>query len=709
MAIQMRRGLKANLDTSRLVAGEMVVATDANEDYVAVAKAPSDVIQLATKDELDGKVDAVSGKGLSTNDYTNADKTIVGGVTSALASKVDKVTGKGLSTNDYTDSDKTKVGNAVTKSSTSGLLKNDGTVDTSTYLKTIPTASTSTLGGVKIDGSSITISNGVISAHGSGGASDLDDLSDVNITSPSNGQILKYNLSAEEWVNSNVDSTPTQNSTNPVSSGGTYTALADKPSKANVIANTQLIADTVGFSGKNVLPINVASGTSNGITWVVNSDKSVTVYGTATARVDIALIPTKAEILKDFLPYVGETLIITGCPSGGTVATGYWVSAQGLETDGIGANDVGNGASFTVHDFTNYQTVGIRISIANGVNMGTQANPKVFKPMIRLADILDSTYEPYRGTTAFPRDEQAVLGAKNRVPFPYHEGMSKSANGVTFTVDENGVIDVDTNGQASTATTSFAVMTTKARYNDGYLLSGKSQYANTDVKLQYYDETAGYGFDATEDGVLIQNSNGHNCRLVILVPSGKTISHAKFYPMLRLATDTDNTYVPYAMTNRELTEAIGSGGGSTVVPNPQGTATIDLTKIGIDGTNYNIPTSDNTWVDITNDITFTYQFNDTNSKFYRNGKMVVFTIWGTYTSYDPDAANYIINSSSAINPIYRFVSPIQLHDTDTVLGSNLQFGLVTASSVGNRGSIYVSGTNSSGEVDVYGSGFFVEA
>lgn len=56
MAIQMRRGLKANLDTSRLVAGEIVVATDANEDYVAVAKAPSDVIQLATKDELDGDV-----------------------------------------------------------------------------------------------------------------------------------------------------------------------------------------------------------------------------------------------------------------------------------------------------------------------------------------------------------------------------------------------------------------------------------------------------------------------------------------------------------------------------------------------------------------------------------------------------------------------------------------------------------------------------
>lgn len=51
---------------------------------------------------LAGKVDVVAGKGLSTNDYTNADK-------SALANKVDKVAGKGLSENDYTTVEKTKL------------------------------------------------------------------------------------------------------------------------------------------------------------------------------------------------------------------------------------------------------------------------------------------------------------------------------------------------------------------------------------------------------------------------------------------------------------------------------------------------------------------------------------------------------------------------------------------------------------------------
>lgn len=48
-----------------------------------------------------------TGKGLSTNDYTDTDKTAVG----TIGDKVDKVSGKGLSTNDFTNAYKTKVDN----------------------------------------------------------------------------------------------------------------------------------------------------------------------------------------------------------------------------------------------------------------------------------------------------------------------------------------------------------------------------------------------------------------------------------------------------------------------------------------------------------------------------------------------------------------------------------------------------------------------
>jgi hypothetical protein len=87
-----------------------------------------ELADTALQNNIDGKVDKEAGKGLSTNDFTDADKakldslenTVVDSalsststnpvqnkvVNSALSGKVDKVSGKGLSTNDFTDIDK---------------------------------------------------------------------------------------------------------------------------------------------------------------------------------------------------------------------------------------------------------------------------------------------------------------------------------------------------------------------------------------------------------------------------------------------------------------------------------------------------------------------------------------------------------------------------------------------------------------------------
>lgn len=61
--------------------------------------------------------------------------TVEGTLESLNTNKVEKVTGKGLSTNDYDNTEKQKVANSVQKSSTAGLLKNDGTVDSTAYAK----------------------------------------------------------------------------------------------------------------------------------------------------------------------------------------------------------------------------------------------------------------------------------------------------------------------------------------------------------------------------------------------------------------------------------------------------------------------------------------------------------------------------------------------------------------------------------------------
>lgn len=75
--------------------------------------------------DVSNKVDKVAGKGLSTNDYTNADKEKVAKLPedtqSALDDKVTKITGKGLSTYDFNAEYKNKVDNCASQDALTAL------------------------------------------------------------------------------------------------------------------------------------------------------------------------------------------------------------------------------------------------------------------------------------------------------------------------------------------------------------------------------------------------------------------------------------------------------------------------------------------------------------------------------------------------------------------------------------------------------------
>ncbi len=110
------------------------VHTDSN--YTADEKTKLSGIETgATKTTIDTEL-----SGTSTNPVQNKV------VNTALAGKVDKESGKGLSTNDYTTAEKAKLG---------GIEENANNY-------TLPTASATTLGGVKI-GANITVTDGTIS------------------------------------------------------------------------------------------------------------------------------------------------------------------------------------------------------------------------------------------------------------------------------------------------------------------------------------------------------------------------------------------------------------------------------------------------------------------------------------------------------------------------------------------------------------------
>jgi len=85
-------------------------------DVATVVDLADYALETYVDTELAKKVDKVTGKTLSTNDYTNTDKqsvekipTIEQDILDLESDKVDKVSGKGLSTNDFTTTEKNKL------------------------------------------------------------------------------------------------------------------------------------------------------------------------------------------------------------------------------------------------------------------------------------------------------------------------------------------------------------------------------------------------------------------------------------------------------------------------------------------------------------------------------------------------------------------------------------------------------------------------
>lgn len=164
-------------------------------------------------------------------------------------------------------------------------------------------------------------------------------------------------------------------------------------------------------------------------------------------------------------------------------------------------------------------------------------------------------------------DQTNVLGAKNLIPYPYKDGDAKTKNGITFSCDTNGVITA--NGTASAladyALTNSATAATMVQLQNGcsYTLSGCPVGGGFDTyknRIKVYQDDISTTYitkDDFGDGVTFSIPNDNNkyyghCYIHIL--GGQTVNNLTFKPMLRLASDPDNTYVPYAMTNRELTE-----------------------------------------------------------------------------------------------------------------------------------------------------------
>lgn len=229
---------------------------------------------------------------------------------------------------------------------------------------------------------------------------------------------------------SEVDTTIIEGSNNAVSGGAVYDAMSEKAS------DIAINKSTLGYKCKNLLtyPYLYTTRTIQDVDWIDNGDGTVTVSGTNTDTTALSIFNCVTR-LDTTMPLFLEagTYILNGCPSGGSNST-YCIQVGRTKNEAFDrlGYDYGEGITFTLEETT-------QIQVQLMVGIGATVDNITFKPMIRLADIDNDTFEAYTPSvdTRLDAIESDVSTLKTSVVnkgdllVPYQE--INSSNVITYT------------------------------------------------------------------------------------------------------------------------------------------------------------------------------------------------------------------------------------------------------------------------------------
>ena len=266
------------------------------------------------------------------------------------------------------------------------------------------------------------------------------------------------------------------------------------------------------------------SGTTNGVTFTVNSDGSITVKGTATSDADFML-------LRGPIQGYSESYFLSGCPTGGSDTTYY------ISENFTASKDTGNGV--VLNNLPSDQAWRIVIK------SGTTVNNLVFRPMLNAGTEAKpySKWFPGLKNASF---EKIVSTGRNLIPFPYAE-TTKTINGITFTVNGDGSITA--NGTA-VARSSFALSTPNNEYSmslasdKNFYFSGCPSGASNSTFLLTIQDIS-YNQTVTDRGNGVSFVTKYTKYYVfITIYEGFTANNLVFKPMLNYGSSA-LPYEPY--------------------------------------------------------------------------------------------------------------------------------------------------------------------
>lgn len=343
--------------------------------------------------------------------------------------------------------------------------------------------------------------------------------------------------------------------------------------------NLQLTRKTSGLSNCNLLdnPFFTVNqrGQTNYTGNVYTLDRWKLDYAGSTSNIDVISSGVKInnlnsytlleQKLENITPLINRQLTASVLLSDGTILSGTGVydgvnTINLLPTRGVlrlQINSVYSSFRIVSYSTTALTIRAVKLEVGS---VSTLANDVAPDYALELAKCQTSTADPsdtYANQGQLMTSAlQGALGAKNLNSLPYYES-AKSKNGIIFTSDEKGIVTVS---GTATARVGFYMHSDTNPVNK--LVLPKGDYTLSGCPVGGAQETyclrANFGgvlYYDTGNGVNFTISTDTQIEIAVIVESGTVISTPViFYPMIRIAEDTDPNYQPYAKTNRQLTE-----------------------------------------------------------------------------------------------------------------------------------------------------------
>lgn len=547
-----------------------------------VSEFTNDAGYLTEHQDISNLVVKEEGKGLSSNDYTSEEKTKLGGVGTSQ--------GRNIIPYPYSQTTKTVYGVTFTDNK-DGSIGISGTQDGSTsrpYMGVgIWLGTDKKEGNIKIDANTYFTISANCSSDNAGiryyvydeSGSKLAD----NIVYGTATKTLKFDV--DTWVALCIETAANSETYDcickPQLELGTI-AHAYEPSIESNVNLKKEIDKTSTLQGQNLIPYpyDGTEGNTNGITWTVNDDGSVTANGTASKDAPYSLIyPYNLSTMKSL--QLGNTYIISdGLTDEQHTNVGYMQLVRYDKNNPTnwkcGVSSMKGTEIYTANDENTLQ-YGIRLIIRNGAT----ANNITFKPMLEVGT-MSHEYQPTTISNTSLNERLSDQQGQNLIPYPYYRPDSYTNNGITWTVNEDG--SVTANGTA-TATAHYTVFIGKLGLEIGknyvltittvkgqaslYLANKNKQNINTDIAacrtvnnstlsvIFKYSQTD--DFDRDELGLyIVAGTTLTNCIIKFQLERG-TIRHE---------------YQPTTLSNPTLKKEIGSALQPESIVNNQTTTVV---------------------------------------------------------------------------------------------------------------------------------------